>query len=106
MWFENQNVAITTSSFYLMGDERSLDYNLTNSLTALVFETYGYKDIWIAETNPHRRKVLENSGAMRAYDPLHEAPGVRQIDIVVDAVGSGATRHAARRGDCTYRPAG
>ncbi len=64
-------------------------------LTALVFEAYGYKDIWIAETNPHRRKVLENSGAMRAYDPLHEAPGARQIDIVVDAVGSGATRHAA-----------
>jgi len=34
MCFENQNVAITTSSFYLLGDERTLDYNLTNSLIA------------------------------------------------------------------------
>jgi len=64
-------------------------------LTALVFEAYGYKDIWIAETNPLRRKMLENIGSMRAYDPLHQEPGTRRIDIVVDAVGTSATRHAA-----------
>ena len=64
-------------------------------LAALVFEAYGYSDIWIAETNPLRRKMLEDIGNMRAYDPRDEAMDKKQIDIIIDAVGSGVTRKVA-----------
>ena len=72
-------------------------------LAALVFEAYGYSDIWIAETNPLRRDMLEKIGVMRAYDPRSEAPASDKIDIIIDAVGSGATRHAA---SALVRPGG
>ncbi|MDA9597930.1 alcohol dehydrogenase catalytic domain-containing protein [bacterium] len=64
-------------------------------LAALVFDAYGYSNIQIAETNALRRDMLEKIGVMRTYDPLCEAPDSSQVDIIIDAVGSGATRRAA-----------
>jgi threonine dehydrogenase-like Zn-dependent dehydrogenase len=64
-------------------------------LAALVFDAYGYSNIQIAETNALRRDMLEKIGAMRTYDPLCEAPDSSQVDIIIDAVGSGVTRRAA-----------
>ena len=72
-------------------------------LAALVFEAYGYGNIQIAETNALRREMLEKIGIMRAYDPLCETPDSSRIDIIIDAVGSGATRRAA---SALVRPGG
>ena len=77
-------------------------------LSALVFEAYGYGNIWIAETNPLRRAMLEDAGNMRAYDPLAPAgaetgPALGHADILLDAVGSGATRASASQ---LVRPGG
>ena len=64
-------------------------------LAALVFSTYGYSNIQIAETNPVRRKLLERLGNFNPYDPLTTRPADASIDIVLDAVGSGITRQAS-----------
>ena len=64
-------------------------------LAALVFEAYGDGNIQIAETNALRRDMLEKIGVMRAYDPLCQTPDPVRVDIIIDAVGSGATRRAA-----------
>ena len=64
-------------------------------LAALVFSTYGYSNIQIAETNPVRRKLLERLGNFHPYDPLTIQPADASIDIVLDAVGSGITRQAS-----------
>ena len=50
-----------------------------------------------------RREMLEKIGVMRAYDPLCETPDSSRIDIIIDAVGSGATRRAA---SALVRPGG
>jgi len=72
-------------------------------LAALVFQHYGYSDIWIAETNSHRRKLLEGLGNFRAYDPINQHPGLSSVDIVFDAVGSGITRASS---SAMVRPGG
>lgn len=64
-------------------------------LAALVIEAYGYNNIWIAETNAFRRKILKNIGVMQPYNPISESPSAAKIDIVIDAVGSGVTRKVA-----------
>ena len=61
-------------------------------LAALVFQHYGYSHIWIAETNAHRREMLEGLGNFKAYDPLSQQPELSLVDIVFDAVGTGITR--------------
>ena len=64
-------------------------------LGAMVFAHHGFTNIWIAETNPFRRNMLAALGNLQPYDPLAGAPGAQHIGIVLDAVGSGATRRAA-----------
>jgi threonine dehydrogenase-like Zn-dependent dehydrogenase len=64
-------------------------------LTALVLADQGCKDLWIAEPNAKRRDVLEKACAVRAYDPLTGGPEPESADVVLDAVGMGATRKAA-----------
>ena len=64
-------------------------------LAALVLEAYGYTNIWIAETNPMRRKMLIKLGKIKVYDPLNALPPQVKIHVIIDAVGSGITRKVA-----------
>ncbi|NKB53773.1 MAG: alcohol dehydrogenase catalytic domain-containing protein [Rhizobiaceae bacterium] len=64
-------------------------------LTAMVLADQGCKDLLIAEPNAKRREVLEKACAVKAYDPMSEAPELSSADVVFDAVGMGATRKAA-----------
>jgi threonine dehydrogenase-like Zn-dependent dehydrogenase len=64
-------------------------------LTALVLAEQGCKDLWIAEPNARRRDVLEKACPVRAYDPAVGGPENNSADMVLDAVGMGATRKAA-----------
>ena len=72
-------------------------------LSAFVFLAKGFKDISIAETNALRRTVLEKAGNFKAYDPLNQIPDAGDIDIILDAVGSGRTRATASQ---IVRPGG
>lgn len=64
-------------------------------LTAMVLADQGCKDLLIAEPNAKRRDVLEKACAVKAYDPMTDAPEASSADMVFDAVGMGATRKAA-----------
>jgi alcohol dehydrogenase len=64
-------------------------------LTALLLRTYGCREVDLAETNPLRRASVAATGAARAFDPLAAAPALARFDLVVDAVGSKATRASA-----------
>ncbi|WP_284154702.1 alcohol dehydrogenase catalytic domain-containing protein [Algicella marina] len=70
-------------------------------LAARCFALKGLGRIDIAETNPLRRSLLADTTGARPYDPLNHTPA--QADIVLDAVGSGRTRHAA---SALVRPGG
>ena len=72
-------------------------------LTGLVFLNYGSHDIWIAETNPVRRSMLEKLGNFQTYDPRDVDSCPQNVDVVIDAVGSGATRRTA---SALVRPGG
>ena len=62
-------------------------------LCAMVFAEMGVTDLHIAETNPKRRVVLEGAVSAKAYDPISHTPA--DVDLVLDAVGSGRTREAS-----------
>jgi len=64
-------------------------------LAAMVLEHAGIADLWIAETNPLRRKMLANVLNAKPYDPVREKPDMQQADLIVDCVGSGHTRKAS-----------
>jgi threonine dehydrogenase-like Zn-dependent dehydrogenase len=64
-------------------------------LSALVLSHHGVRDLWLAEPNAGRVKVLENALDARVYDPAATGPEDATADLVVDAVGAGATRKAA-----------
>lgn len=64
-------------------------------LAALVLKAYGYNNIWLAETNYFRLEILKKIGDIEAYDPLNTASPSAEIDVIIDAVGSGATRKMA-----------
>ncbi len=64
-------------------------------LAAMVFSARGYTNINIAETNALRRNILTEIGDFNVYDPVAGLSDEGQIDIVLDAVGSGLTRAAA-----------
>ncbi len=72
-------------------------------LAAFVFQNQCCQNIHIAETNPHRRQMIEKLGPFQLYDPIHQKPEPTIIDIVFDAVGSGKTRAAA---SALVRPGG
>jgi len=64
-------------------------------LSALVLQNQGFKELWIAETNPLRREMLTSVLKAKPYDPVNEKPGIHQADLVLDCVGSGLTRKAS-----------
>lgn len=72
-------------------------------LAAMVFSAKGYSNIHIAETNALRRNILTKIGNFNVYDPLAQRSDDGQIDIVLDAVGSGRSRAVA---SAMVRPGG
>lgn len=64
-------------------------------LSGLVFLNYGYRNIWIAETNTIRRKMLDKIGKFQIYDPAIKKTCPTEADIILDAVGSSTTRKTA-----------
>ena len=69
---------------------------------ALVLATRGGREIWLAETNPARRAILEDVGDFRVFDP-GSIRGPDGVDLIVDGVGSQGTRSAA---SSAIRPGG
>jgi 2-desacetyl-2-hydroxyethyl bacteriochlorophyllide A dehydrogenase len=65
-------------------------------LAALLAQSYGCRDVRVAETNALRRASLEKHAGCRAFDPIagNHVPD-NSIDLVIDAVGSRVTRGAA-----------
>ena len=68
-------------------------------LAALVLKQKGVRELVVAETNAPRRATLDSIGCGTTYDPLStNLPDDDYFDLVVDAVGSGATRaHASQK---------
>lgn len=69
---------------------------------ALVLAARGAAEIWVADTNPARRPVIEASGDFRVFDPAGGSgagpmPDAGSADLVVDAVGIEPTRAEASR---------
>ena len=65
-------------------------------LSALVLQEHGVQDLWVGETNPHRHPMLQSVINGKIYNPL-DRDGTQPVnpDLIIDAVGSGATRKAA-----------
>ncbi|MEK9710260.1 MAG: alcohol dehydrogenase catalytic domain-containing protein [Alphaproteobacteria bacterium] len=72
-------------------------------LAGKVFLAYGYHNIWIAEPNSLRRSMLEKLGNFNAYDPTKSNQCPQNVDMIIDAVGSGTTRRTA---SAMVRPGG
>jgi len=72
-------------------------------LAGKVFLAYGYHNIWIAEPNALRRSMLEKLGNFNAYDPTKSDQCPQNVDVIIDAVGSGTTRRTA---SAMVRPGG
>ena len=73
-------------------------------LTALAAHYYDCTDILMAETNDTRRQVLEQVTTATTYNPVDAVPdAAANCDIIIDAVGSAATRKAA---SALVRPGG
>ena len=73
-------------------------------LAALLARSYGVRRLTVAETNALRRASVDQAVGCATYDPrgglavdprAGGAPGDNTVDVVVDAVGSKATRAAA-----------
>ncbi|NNU81814.1 alcohol dehydrogenase catalytic domain-containing protein [Halovulum dunhuangense] len=69
---------------------------------ALVLRRAGVRALHVAEPHPERRALIAGQGGMSAYDP-REGDGIDAPDLVIDAVGTEATRAAASR---LVRPGG
>ena len=65
-------------------------------LSALLLAGKGCRDVSLADTNPLRRETAARAGIDRVLDPLDGTPyRPDSFDLVIDAVGGGATRRAA-----------
>ena len=64
-------------------------------LCAQVLVAYGYAPPLVAETNPLRRATLDSLGICQTYDPQEATIDDGSVDLVIDAVGMGATRAAS-----------
>jgi alcohol dehydrogenase len=65
-------------------------------LAALLARSYGARRLTVAETNALRRASVDEAVGCATYDPRAGGPtGDNTMDVVVDAVGSKATRAAA-----------
>ncbi|GMQ74770.1 MAG: galactitol-1-phosphate 5-dehydrogenase [Gammaproteobacteria bacterium] len=62
---------------------------------AMALRDQGASEIHLAETNPLRRRTVENTGACRVIDPVSEPARDSSFEIVVDAVGGKLSRQAA-----------
>lgn len=68
------------------------------ALAALILQGKGVREIAIAETSSSRRDSLNKLCKATVYDPLgNQLPPDNHFELVIDAVGSGATRAAASR---------
>lgn len=66
------------------------------ALAALLLEQKGARHVSIAETSAMRRGSLTAMCNANIYDPLgNQSPPSNHFELVIDAVGSGATRRAA-----------
>ncbi len=73
-------------------------------LSALLLQGKGCQGVALADTNPLRRATAERAGIARVLDPLSPRPyDPDAFDLVIDAVGGGATRRAASE---AVRPGG
>ena len=66
-------------------------------LCAMVMRAGGFDAPHIAEPNALRRRAFDGLGLGAVYDPGAGEPDPGSMDLVFDAVGSGATRAAASR---------
>ncbi len=67
-------------------------------LAALIIKHKGARDLYVAETNAPRRDTLNRLNTGTVFDPLNgEQPADDTFDLVIDAVGSGATRAMSSR---------
>lgn len=64
-------------------------------LAALLAQSYGCRDVRVAETNALRRASLEKHAGCRAFDPIADNVADSSADLVIDAVGARVTRSAA-----------
>ena len=65
-------------------------------LAALVLRSQGCRAVTLADTNPLRRQTAAGSGCAEVIDPRASgSPAESSCDVVIDAVGSEATRNAA-----------
>lgn len=71
-------------------------------LSALWAQAMGGRRVLVGETNALRRSSVTHAG-VEAYDPAGRQPDQNAFDLVIDAVGAGATRQAAIR---SVRPGG
>lgn len=68
------------------------------ALAALILQGKGVREIAIAETSASRRDSLKKLCQATVYDPLgDQLPPDNHFELVIDAVGSGASRAAASR---------
>jgi len=62
-------------------------------LAALILKQKGAAAIFLSETSDARRQTVAKTGCCEVFDPLgNERPHENSFDLVIDAVGSGATR--------------
>lgn len=68
-------------------------------LAALILKQKGARELVVAETNALRRATVDRLNCGTTYNPLESnVPDDDHFDLVVDAVGSGATRaHASQK---------
>ncbi|MEE9334963.1 MAG: alcohol dehydrogenase catalytic domain-containing protein [Granulosicoccaceae bacterium] len=65
-------------------------------LAALIVRNKGARSLHVAETNAPRRETLKQLDTGIVFDPLSgDQPSESTFDLVIDAVGSGATRAMA-----------
>ena len=64
-------------------------------LSAMAASAVGYQDIWIAETNEIRRKMLSECVDASIYNPINQKPEGKPVMMVLDAVGTGLTRQSS-----------
>jgi alcohol dehydrogenase len=64
-------------------------------LAALLLRHQGADRLEVAEVNPLRRESLATHARCVAFDPRHEPAADNAFELVIDAVGSAATRSAA-----------
>lgn len=68
------------------------------ALAALILQGKGVREIAVAETSSFRRESLQKMCDATIYDPLSDnVPPDNHFELVIDAVGSGATRAASSR---------